>query len=67
MTRERLHWKVRDDWSPFFCFSNGCNEEARYVVRVALGPASVQLCLCGDCSNQSPDSMISRVTAQHKD
>lgn len=65
MTRERLRWKVREDWTPFFCFSNGCYEEARYIVRVDLGPASLQLCLCGDCSNQPPESMIDSVTAKN--
>ncbi len=64
MTRERLHWTAKDDWSPFFCFTKGCYEEATYIVRFELGSASVQLCLCGDCSDETPESLISSITAK---
>ena len=63
MTRERLHWTVKDDWSPFFCFTKSCYEEAIYIVRIKLGPASVQLCLCSDCSDEAPESIINGTIA----
>ena len=66
MTRERLHWTVKADWSPFFCFTKGCNKEASYVVRIELESAIVQLCLCGDCSDEAPDSIMSGVTAKQE-
>ena len=66
MTRKRLHWTVKDDWSPFYCFTKGCYEEATYIVRVELGPALVQLCLCCDCSTEAPESMINGVTAKQE-
>jgi len=66
MTSEYLRWTAKDDLRPLFCFTRGCNEEAIHIVRIEFGPALVQLCLCGDCSNESPDSIISGVTVKQK-
>ena len=66
MTREYLLWKVKEDWMRFPCFTQGCYEEATHIVRIEFGSALVQLCLCGDCSDEPPDSIINKVTAKQK-
>ena len=66
MTREYLRWKAKEDWMRFSCFTIGCYEEATHIVRIEFGPALVQLCLCGDCSDEPPDSIISGVATKQK-
>jgi hypothetical protein len=50
----------------FPCFVRGCRKEARHLTRIRDGVAVVQLCLCDDCRNKCPESILHGLTVQPK-
>lgn len=59
MEAKPILWEVpRSKSRPFRCFVSGCENEAGHLSKFTHGAAVVQVCLCDDCVNEQPESII---------
>jgi hypothetical protein len=59
METKPILWEVprlRDRQFP--CFVGDCEKDAGYLTKFSYGCAIVQVCLCGDCLEKSPESIL---------
>jgi hypothetical protein len=49
---------------PMPCFIWGCKNQAEHLTRFNYGDAVVQVCLCDDCLNKSPEFILKGLRAQ---
>jgi hypothetical protein len=51
-------WEIPRGRKPFPCFIRDCKKKAEHLMKFMHGDALVQVCLCGDCLQKSPESIL---------
>jgi hypothetical protein len=49
---------------PMPCFIWGCKNQAEHLTKFNYGDAVVQVCLCDNCLNKSPEFILKGLRAQ---